>query len=331
MALTVGLIGLGQIGASFGLALGNQKQGIKRIGHDIEHAIARRAEKNGAVDKANFNLPGTVRGADFVILSIPMDQVRSTLEAIALDLRENCVVFDTSPVKSDVLAWAKEILPPDRHFVGLTPVISGSYIQGHEKGVDAAKADLFKQGLLGIVSSPGTPERALKLATDLAGIVGADHMIMDPLEVDSMMTSLHVLPQLSANALLQATVNQPGWFDARKLSGRPFAQQVQAASNADEPAALAAAAISSRENTVRVIDNLIQALIDLREAVKDGDLEDLTEQLDEARQAHLAWFGERLQGQWMARELSQASELPKPGDFLGQMIGIRPRDQKQKK
>ena len=125
MAIQAAIIGLGQIGASFGLALADQKTPIQRTGHDLEHGTARLAAKKGAVDKTNFNLPSTVREADFVILAIPMDQVRATLETIAQDLRENCVVFDTSPVKRPVLEWAQEILPPNRYFIGLTPVISG--------------------------------------------------------------------------------------------------------------------------------------------------------------------------------------------------------------
>jgi prephenate dehydrogenase len=332
MAIQVALIGLGQIGASFGMAMANQKPPIQRIGHDLEIGIARQAEKKGAVDKTSFSLPGSVREADFVILSIPLDQVRPTLEVIAPDLRENCVVFDTSPVKRRVLEWAQEALPPNRHFIGLTPVLNGMYLQASETGIAAAHADLFKQGMLAIVSLPGTPERALRLATDLAVLVGADHMFIDPLEVDSMMAALHLLPQLSAAALVQATIKQPGWIDARKLSGRAFAGQVQAVNNSDTPAALATAAVYNRENTTRVIDNLIEALYNLRDAIQEENLDGVTDQLAKAQAAHLEWLGDRLQGNWMAKESAQSStEMPGAGDVLGRLIGIRPKDSRKSK
>ncbi len=34
---------------------------------------------------------------------------------------------------------------------------------------------------------------------------------------------MHVLPQLAAAALLDTTVDKPGWQEARKLAGRPYA------------------------------------------------------------------------------------------------------------
>jgi prephenate dehydrogenase len=331
MAIQVTLIGLGQIGASFGMAMANQKNPIQRVGHDREPSIARSAEKKGAVDKTSFNLPNAVREADFVILSLPIDQVRGTLAAIAQDLRENCVVFDTSPVKRQVLEWAQEILPARRYFIGLTPVISGQYLQAAEGGIEAAHADLFKNGLLAIVTPPGTPERALSLASDLATLVRAEHMFIDPTELDSIMAALHLLPQLSAAALVQATIQKPGWLDARKLSGRPFARQVQAVISADDPAALAAAAVYSKDDTARVINNLIEALYDLRDAIQEGNIDHVTKKLEEARAAQLNWLGERLQGQWTAREMAQSGEMPGAGEVFGRLIGLRPKDKRQQK
>ena len=35
--------------------------------------------------------------------------------------------------------------------------------------------------------------------------------------------AMHILPQLAAAALLDATVDKPGWQEARKLAGRPYA------------------------------------------------------------------------------------------------------------
>lgn len=331
MTVQVAIIGLGQIGASFGLALANQKPPIYRVGHDLELGNARLAEKKGAVDKTSFTLPNAVHKADFVILSVPLDQVRSTLEAIAPDLRENCVVFDTSPIKQTVLDWAQAILPPKRYFVGLTPVVGGRYLQNPQAGAGAAQADLFRQGMLAIVSPPGTPESALRLATDLATLVGADHMFIDPLEVDSIMAGLHLLPQLSAAALVRAIIKKPGWFDARKLSGSAFAAQVQSVNNQDEPASLAAAALYTRENTLRVMDNLLQAIYDLRQAIEDADLEALTQMLKEAQQIHLEWLNERLEGQWTAKEIGQSADMPRAGDYLGRLIGIRPKDRQSPK
>src|SRR3990172_2420099 len=124
MTIQITIVGLGQIGASVGLALREHGELVRRIGHDRDFGIARRAEKMGALDKVVINLPSAVREADLVLLAIPIDQMRDTLEVIREDLNEGVVVMDTSPVKEAVAAWAAELLPPERHYVGLTPVIN---------------------------------------------------------------------------------------------------------------------------------------------------------------------------------------------------------------
>ena len=330
MSIQVTIVGLGQIGASIGLALGEQKTKFTRIGHDKNFGLARQAEKRGAIDKANMNLPGAVDGADIVILAIPQDQVRQTMEIMAQDLRENCVVLDTSPIKQVVLDWASELLPKDRYYVGLTPVINGQYLQTQESGLEAARADLFKNGLIGIVSPPGTPEAALRLATDLAQILGADHLFLDPVESDSFLAALHLLPQLTAAALIKTASQQPGWQDGIKMTGRAFAEQTISISHLDDPAALALAAQHSREHTIRAIDQLIQTLYNLRDAVEAEDSEMLAQDLQEARLAHTAWMEERFTGQWAARELAEQEKVPGAGEMFGRMFGIRPKSSKQK-
>ncbi len=99
MAIQITIIGLGQIGASIGLALAERKDSIERVGHDIDPGVAKQAQKLGAVDRIEYNLPRSVENADVVLLSIPVDQMRETLEIIAADLKEGCVVLDTAPVK----------------------------------------------------------------------------------------------------------------------------------------------------------------------------------------------------------------------------------------
>ena len=55
------------------------------MGHDIEIGIERAAQKKGAVEKTEHNLPKAVKDARIVVLALPVHQVRETLEFIAQD------------------------------------------------------------------------------------------------------------------------------------------------------------------------------------------------------------------------------------------------------
>ncbi len=62
--VTITILGLGQIGTSIGLALGDSKDQVIRIGNDKEPDAWHIAQKLGAVDKVLVNLPDAVENAD---------------------------------------------------------------------------------------------------------------------------------------------------------------------------------------------------------------------------------------------------------------------------
>lgn len=329
MATQVTIVGLGQVGASIGLALGKHKDLVERTGIDREPTVSQKAQKMGAIDHVAYNLPASVRNAGLVILAVPVDELRETLEVIAPDLKENTVVIDTSPVKSSVLAWAEEILPPNRHFMGLTPTFNPAYLEDQGVGVEAAHEDLFEHGLAVIVSPSGAPAPAIKIASDLIGLLGATPLFADPAEADGLLAASHLLPQIAAVALLNATVDQPGWREGRKLAGRPFAQATAPILHLDESKLLGQAAILNRENVVRTIDNLIHSLIALRDDILNQNHEALHQQMENALKGRELWWKQRQSANWPEHEEARA-DVPSPGDMLSKLIGFRRKSDKDK-
>jgi prephenate dehydrogenase len=137
MPVQITIIGLGQIGASMGMALATHKDSILRVGHDKSLEVEREALKKGAADKMEHNLPKAVRDAKLVVLCIPVSQMRETLEFIAPDLKEGTIVLDTTPIKADVQKWAKEILPEGCYFVGLVPAINPEFLHDFQFGLSS--------------------------------------------------------------------------------------------------------------------------------------------------------------------------------------------------
>jgi prephenate dehydrogenase len=291
------------------------------VGHDKELANARLAEKMGAVDKVMINLPSAVREADIVLLSLPIDQIRDTLSVIASDLKDGAVVMDTGPVKEVVASWAKESLPAERFYVGLTPVLNPAYLHEVGSGTQAAYADMFRNGLMAIVSPPGTPSEAIKLAADLTRLLGSSPLFADPLEMDGLMAATHILPQLMAAALLNATVDQPGWQEGRKVAGRAYAEATRPVVHATEAKTLRESALLNRQNVLRRIDGAIASLQAIRNDIDNDDSEALEARLSRARQGQEQWWQQRLAADW-ANEGIPRTETPKASDLFGRLIGI---------
>lgn len=328
MTVKVTILGLNRIGASLGLALASMKEQLVRVGNDREHSIARQAEKMGAIDKVVVNLHAAVDDADIVIMALPVDQIRDTLEVIAGDLKAGAVLVDTSPVKTGVAQWVRELLPPERYFVSITPSLNASVLMESDYGVASARADLFKDSMVLITSPAGTDESALNLASNLTKIMGATALYSDVAEADGLLAATHLLPGLVSAALINATNDQPGWREARKVASRSYAQATELALHLEEETNLGQAALLNAANTTRMIDEVIDELRALRDALHSGDAEQVEQRLLHAQEQRRTWWQLRQQSNWEPHT-DKDVQLPTGGEIFGRLFGIRPKKNKK--
>jgi prephenate dehydrogenase len=330
MTVNISIIGLGKIGASIGLALADHKEQVTTLGYDDSPQISRQAQKVGAVEKVGQGLSDSVKGADIVVLALPIDQVYETLRSIAQDVREEGLLIDTTPVKLSVAAWVKELLPSRRHYVGLTPALNPLVLDETGSGIEAARADLFRKGLVAVTAPHGTAGEAIKLAASFVTLLGAQAYFADLAEVDGIMATIHTLPALAAAALTETCIEQPGWDDIRKLAGRPFVAAT-APLDTEEAIALAEVALQNRVNTVRVLDDYIAALKSLRNQIEGEERKSLQVRLDRIVKGRAQWRRARADGEWQSIE-SQKQEIPTLNDFWMQQLGLgKLLDQRKKK
>jgi prephenate dehydrogenase len=145
---------------------------------------------------------------------------------------------------------------------------------------------------------------------------------VDPAEVDSLMAATHILPQLLAAALLNTTVDRPGWREARKLAGRPYALVTGPVEHSESPSAIEQAALLGRENTLRLLDGVIAELQNLRSAIAGQDKAALQSLLERARAGRQIWWKKRQQASWAAEETGSPVEAPTSREVFGRIIGL---------
>ena len=330
MTVQITIVGLGQIGASIGLALAGRQELVYRVGHDREIGIVRRVEKMGALDKVAINLPAAVREADIVMLALPVDQIHDTLAIIKEDLKAGAVVMDTSPAKQAVMNWAAELIPAERHYIGLMPAVNAAYLHEVETGIDAAHADLFHNSLVAIVAPPMAHSEAIKLAADLVELLGAAPLFADLMELDGLMAKTQILPQLMAAALLDATLDQPGWAEARKLAGKSYAEVTAPILIPAEVKSLQATTMLNQVNIVRLLDELIASLQAMRAEIAEEDSVGLNRRLEHARHGREEWWNQRLTDRWPEEE-APSVKAPTSSEIFGHLIGLRKRQHKDNK
>ncbi|MBI2333924.1 MAG: prephenate dehydrogenase [Chloroflexi bacterium] len=318
MPVKITIIGLGQIGASIGLALSAHKDKVVTTGHDKEYGIEQRAKKLGVVNGTNHNLPSSVENADLVILALPVNEIRETFGYIAQDLRKDAVVMDTSPVKAEVTKWAEDILPQTAHYVGVVPAVGPAHLDLTGAGLDSAKVDLFEKGVFLVSTPPHTPGEAVNLVTDLIKLLGSTAILTDVTESDGLMASAYVLPRLTSVALLNGTMNQPGWAEMRKSASREYFAATAALLDSSTEG-LAMLAEQDRANVIHHLNRLMNALLDLRDDLEHDDHASLLKRLKSAKEGRENWLVEREKADWSR---IPGEEVEKPS-FMESLLGSR--------
>jgi prephenate dehydrogenase len=318
MAAQITIIGLGQIGASIGMALKEKKTSLRRVGVEKDSGVARAAETLGVVDQIK-GLPDAVKEADIVLLCLPLGEMRAMLQKVGMRLKENAILMDTAPVKGSMVEWVKAYLPAGRYYIGLVPAVTMDAVSAPEMGFKAARPDLFKNTVMIVDAPPGTPFEVEQLAMNLVRMLDAKPMLADIAESDGLMTTAHLLPQLTSAALLDATIDRPGWAEARKVAGRPFVGVTGGLAYYDDPASLKEAALANRPAVVHALDVLMASLKGLRDDIEKGDEAGLKGRLGEAFEARERWLDERVTAEWL-KEGGDALELPELGEQILQTL-----------
>jgi prephenate dehydrogenase len=318
MAIKISIIGLGQIGASVGMALQDKKDLFWRVGCDKDKGVGSAAQTLGVVDEIQ-DLEEAAQDAGIVLLALPLGELQDVLKRIGPKLRAGTVLMDTSPVKSVVLKWTQEFIPEGCFYLGLVPTLNPQSFASTESGLNAAVPDLFNHTIMVVDAPPGTPFEVEQLACDLARLLGAKPMLTDMAESDGLMASVHLLPQLAAAALLDATADSSGWAEARKLAGRPYAGVTGGLAYYDDPASLKVAVLANRSSVLHALDRLIDSLLGLRDDIDKGDEKSVAALLDHAFKSRENWLDERTAAEWL-KEGGDSAELPDLGERMRQMF-----------
>ena len=222
------------------------------------------------------------------------------------------------------MAWAAVCLPDHAFFVGGNPVVSQT-VDG-AGGLEAARADLFRNGLFCLIPSPTADPAAVKLATDLVAILGATPVFFDAAEHDGMMAVVEHLPPILALCLLEVVIDQPTWRDLRKVAGKTFGAATYLP--VGEPVSFGNLVQANRDNLLRWLDAFSASLASVRQLVAEGESEAIAEHFHAVLEEREKWVQARVSGDWEG----DRQELPeKPSMLRDALLGGWGRKRLEKK
>ena len=272
------LIGFGLIGGS--IARAARAQGL--VGEIVTTARSEktraRVKQLGIVDAVVQTNIEAVKGADLVILCIPVGACGPVAHEIAAHLAPGAIISDVGSVKGAVVRDMAPHLPQNIHFVPAHPVAGTEH-----SGPDSGFAELFINRWCILTPPAGTDPGATEKLRAFWAAIGAKVEIMTPDHHDLVLAITSHLPHLIAYTIVGTAdeLAQVTSSEVIKFSAGGFRDFTRIA--ASDPTMWRDVFLANKEAVLEMLGTFNEDLSKLTRAIRRGDGEALFEHFTRTR------------------------------------------------
>ncbi|MCU7892410.1 MAG: prephenate dehydrogenase/arogenate dehydrogenase family protein [Candidatus Thiodiazotropha sp. (ex Ustalcina ferruginea)] len=273
------IIGVGLIGGSVAMAL--KEEGVVKevVGCGRGRANLEKAQARGVIDHFTHDVGEAVKGADMVLLAVPLGAMRDTLHAMRGELADNAVVTDAGSVKSSVVDDVKAVFQKIPDFY-----VPGHPIAGTERsGVEAAFAELYRNRRVILTPLPETNADALNRVDKMWRQCGAEvtHMSVD--HHDEVLAATSHLPHMLAFTLVDSLARMKENDEIFRFAAGGFRDFTRIASS--NPVMWRDICVANQKSLNGMLTRFANELHELAALLQSGDEEGLLEVFERAKQA----------------------------------------------
>ncbi|MFC0284715.1 prephenate/arogenate dehydrogenase family protein [Camelimonas abortus] len=260
------IIGVGLIGSS--VARAARQWGLARsiaIADASAEALAA-AERLGLGDFYASDPAEAAKGADLVILCVPVGAMAAAGAAVAPALKPGAILSDVGSVKGSVAAQLAPVTPPGVHLVPAHPV-AGTENSGPEAGF----ATLFRNRWCIVTPPEGADPAAVETVSRFWSGMGANVETMSPERHDLVLAVTSHLPHLIAYNIVgtAADLEQVTRSEVIKFSAGGFRDFTRIA--ASDPTMWRDIFLHNRDAVLEMIGRFNEDLAALARAIRWGD------------------------------------------------------------
>jgi cyclohexadieny/prephenate dehydrogenase len=275
---TVTIAGIGHIGSSISRRIKRDGLAKRVVAFDSKPDHCAQALSLGVVDGATGDIAEAVKGADLVILCVPIGAYGAVAAAMAPHLKPGAIISDVGSVK---MAAVRDLSP---HIPAGVHLVPGHPIAGTEhSGPGAGLVNLFEGRWCILTPTPGTDQGAIDKVTALWRACGSNIEVMDPSHHDRVLAITSHLPHLIAYTIvgtatdLETTMQQ----EVVKFSASGFRDFTRIA--ASDPTMWRDVFLNNREAVLEVIQRFSEDLTALQRAIRWGEGDKLFELFSRTR------------------------------------------------
>ncbi len=259
------IIGVGLIGGSLARALKTAGAVGEVIGHGRDTAQLQLALELGVIDRAETDLAAALRGADVVVVAVPVGAMEGVFRAMAPHLGDDTIVTDVGSTKGSVVAAA------ERAFGAVPPrFVPGHPIAGTERsGVAASFAELYHKRRVILTPLPHTDAAAVATVRGLWQTAGAEVVEMEVQHHDEVLAATSHLPHVLAYTLVDTLARMEEHTEIFRFAAGGFRDFTRIASS--DPRMWHDICLANRDAILKVLDRYSADLAAVRSAVEHGD------------------------------------------------------------
>lgn len=277
------VIGVGLIGGSLARALRHANAVNEVIGCGRDSAHLQKAQELGVIDHYVTDPAEAVKGADMVVLAIPLGAMQGIMERIAPTLSPDCVLTDVGSAKGSVISAAQTVFDKVPPFL-----VPGHPIAGTEKsGVEASFAELFQKRRVILTPTDTSAVNAVQKVRTMWEACGADVVEMGVAHHDEILAATSHLPHMLAYALVDTLARMDDSREIFDFAAGGFRDFTRIASS--DPDMWHDICLANHDALVKVLEAFSDDLRLLADAVRRADSEFLKDTFTRAKQARDAF------------------------------------------
>lgn len=196
--MQAGIIGLGLIGGSLGLALRETKMFKRILGYDNNALHEQQALSLGLIDE-NVNME-EIGQCDVIFIAVPLDFVAKIVNSLE-NLTTTQTIIDLGSTKHTISELVDSKIR--KNYVGAHPMSGTEY-----SGPKAAKHDLFKNKILILTDIEQSGAFQVAFAKEIFVNLGMQIVKMDSASHDKHIAYISHLPHILSFALANTTLAQ---------------------------------------------------------------------------------------------------------------------------
>jgi cyclohexadieny/prephenate dehydrogenase len=263
---SLALIGMGLIGSS--LARMCRRRGLARevVAADSSPEVRAQVAELGLADRVAETPAAAVKGADLVILCVPVGAMGAVAQEIAPHLLPGAILSDTGSVKSAIIKAVAPHLPATVDFVPAHPVAGTE-----QSGPAAGFATLFLNRWTILTPPAGTnPKAVARLSAFWTG-AGANVEVMDPAHHDLVLAITSHVPHLIAYNIVgtAADLEQVTQLEVIKFSAGGFRDFTRIA--ASDPTMWRDIFLNNKDAVLETLGRFNEDLSALQRMIRNGD------------------------------------------------------------